>query len=145
MTSKPDTAKEHPSTWTQGGQAETSHAMTKSTNAIEHQDSPSATHQHFIYDPLGNGFLYFRSAAERDQAMDWVVQTYLDDEWSEEVEQIVAGEVTHSCQSVGVQNRPRAELLDKNNCDSEGNHWGSFAFRCNYELLPLAPKSSMSA
>lgn len=145
MTSKPDTAKEQPNTWTQGGQAKSSDVMTMNTKAIEHQDSPSATHRHFIYDPLGNGFLYFRSAAERDQAMDWVVQTYLDDEWSEEVEQIVAGEVSHSCQSVGRENRPSAELLDKNNCDPEGNHWGNFEFRCNYELLPLTPESAMSA
>lgn len=99
--------------------------------------SPSATHRFFIYDPQGNGFCYFATAEARDAAKNNVIQAYLDDDWDEDVEQVVAGELTHTCKKVGIEHRPGAALIDDTGHDAEGTYWGDWAYRCNYDLLPL--------
>jgi hypothetical protein len=104
--------------------------------ALESSDTPSAQFRFFIYDPEGNGFSYWQSPEARDEAKDNIIQAYLDDGWDDTVEQIVAGEVTHTCQKIDVQ--PRPDVLDDKGNDSEGNYWDeSWAYRCNYDLLPL--------
>jgi hypothetical protein len=111
------------------------------TARIERSSTPSAEYRFFIFDALDGEFVYFRSPEDRDAAREDIIQLYLDDGWSEEVEQVVAGEVTHTCEKVGVVHRPEAVELDAEGCDSEGTYWGEdYTYRCNYDLLPLVPE-----
>lgn len=75
------------------------------TSTPKSSDTPSQEYRFFIYDPAGWGFKYYRSAADRDACSDAIIQAYLDDGWDEEVENVVAGEVTHTCQKVNVEHR----------------------------------------
>lgn len=99
---------------------------------------PTAEFRFFIYEPDGNGFIYFKSAEDRDKASEWIINQYLDDGWSESVEQVVAGELSHTCEQINVRNKPDAADLDEDGCDGEGQHWGEFDTICNYALVPLA-------
>ena len=112
-----------------------------SSSDITHESFPDAEFRFFIYDPEGAGFMYFRSAEDRDKASDDVIQQYLDDGWDESVEQVVAGEISHTCQQTDLRQRPSDEELDDEGRDSEGTYWGVFSCICNYELLPLAGKA----
>jgi hypothetical protein len=105
-----------------------------SNSDIAHKSWPDAEFRFFIYDPEGAGFMYFRSAEDRDQASEDVIQQYLDDGWDESVEQVVAGEISHTCQQVNREERPAAEELDEEGYDGEGTYWGDFDYRCNYAL-----------
>lgn len=108
-------------------------------NTIEHSDTPSAEFRFFIFDPLGYEFVYFRTAEDRDQASDGIIQSYLDDGWNEEVERVIAGEITHTCDKVNVQDRPPEEEIDGEGYDQNGDYWAEeWSYKCNYELLPLA-------
>lgn len=100
---------------------------------------PDAEYRFFIYDPEGNGFMYFSSVTDRDIYQGRVLDGYLDDGWDDAVEQVVAGEVTHSAQQVNREERPPAEEIDENGCDGEGSYWDeSWSYRCNYKLKPIA-------
>lgn len=107
--------------------------------------APSASHRFFLYDPLGNGFLYYPSVEARDAAHQGIIQSYLDDAWNEEVEQIVAGEVTHTCEQVGREERPDASELNAEDCDRAGKYWGDWQYTCDYALFPLEPESVVDA
>lgn len=100
-------------------------------------EHPSSTHRFFIYDPDGWGFRYFDSPESRDAAKSSIIHSYLDDGWDESVEQVIAGEVTHTCQKVGVELRPPAAQLNTDKCAADGTYWGDFDHRCDYDLLPL--------
>jgi len=100
-------------------------------------DTPSSTHRFFIYDPQGWGFAYYASAEARDAAKDGIIQSYLDDGWDEEVEQVIAGEVTHTCEKVNVEQRP--EQVDEDGHAEDGTYWAEeWSYKCDYDLLPLA-------
>lgn len=109
------------------------------------EDHPSSTCRFFIYDPQGWGFKYFDSPESRNAAKDAIIQSYLDDGWDEEVEQIVAGEVTHTCEKINVELRPADDALDEEGCDGEGTYWGDHDLRCDYDLLPLAADDQSAA
>lgn len=104
---------------------------------IETNWQPSAEFRFFIYDPEGEPFTYFKSAADRDSAAADIISNYMDDGWAEEVEHVVAGELTHTCQQTNLRTRPDDEELDDEGCDGEGTYWGEFDTFCNYELVPL--------
>lgn len=106
---------------------------------------PDAEYRFFIYDPEGNGFIYFRSPEERNAHQDMVIQDYLDDGWDESVEQVVAGELTHTVGQVDRTERPPEDQIDEEGCDVEGNYWGEFSYRCGYALLPLASEEAVKA
>lgn len=76
------------------------------TARIEHSSTPDAEFRYFVYCPNDGDFTYYKSAAERDKGADMVIQRYLDDGWDEMVEQVVAGELTHTCGQVGREDRP---------------------------------------
>lgn len=96
---------------------------------------PSVGFPYFIYDPSGDGFMYFSTESERDSYAESVISEYLDEGWNEEVECVVAGKVTHSTQMVDKEERP--DNLDEDTCDTEGNYWGEFDYKCGYKLLKL--------
>lgn len=106
---------------------------------LDSSESPSADYRFFVYDPQGYGFLYFKTVDARDKASSAVIQSYLDDGWHEDVEQVVAGEVTHTCEKINVETRP--DTLDAEDCDEAGHHWGDFETRCDYDLVPLVEVS----
>lgn len=102
-------------------------------------DTPAPDRTFFIYDPEGGGFSYFKSAEARDEAKENIIQSYLDDGWDETVEQVVAGEVTHTCQKINLVPRPPEDQIDEKGCDRDGEYWEpNWDYRCEYDLLPLS-------
>jgi hypothetical protein len=111
----------------------------------EVRHSPDAEFRFFVYCPNDGDFTYYRSAEERDQGAERVIQMYLDDGWDELVKQVVAGELTHVCGQTGRVDRPAGTELDANGCDREGTHWGDWDYTCNYDLLPLPLPAAAAA
>ena len=103
--------------------------------------SPSQTHRFFLYDPLGEGFAFFKSPEEREAAAKRIIPEYVDPDfgtWDEDVEEMFAGEVTHIVQQADSIDRPARDQLDKFNYDESGEHWPpEWDYKCNYELKPV--------
>ncbi len=100
--------------------------------------NPSRECPYFVCDPGGDGFSYFPTEDERDDFAESCIQAYLDDGWDEEVENVVAGVMTHFAKQVDRVDRPPQSEIDEEGFDGEGNDWGNdFTFLCRYELLPL--------
>jgi hypothetical protein len=107
-------------------------------------DTPSSTHRFFIYDPQGWGFVYYASAEARAAAKDGIIQSYLVDGWDEDVQQIIAGEVTRACEKINVEHRP--EQVDEEGNDEQGNYWAEeWSYKCDYDLLPLGQAEAVAA
>lgn len=99
---------------------------------------PDADHRFFIFCPQDTQFYYFATAAERDQYNDTVIRSYLDDGWDEQVEGVVAGELTHVCQQIDRLERPPADQIDDEGHDLEGRYWDPcWSHHCDYALQPL--------
>lgn len=98
---------------------------------------PHSEYRFWLYDPQGDGMAYYRTQEARDEAAKRAIDAYMDDGWDEEVEYVVAGEVTHSAQCLNKRNRP--DDLDESGCDGEGTYWGEFKWIGSYKLEPLTP------
>jgi hypothetical protein len=99
---------------------------------------PAQDRPYFVHDPEGEGFSFFANEKERDEFADHCIQAYLDDGWDEEVENVVAGVITHVATQTGRLNRPPEEEINLDGEDGEGNDWShGFDSVCNYKLLPL--------
>lgn len=98
----------------------------------------SPNRPYFVYDPDGDGFIYYATEEERDDAAKAVIEVYLQDKWDEQVTNIVAGKLTHTAKQTDVQHKPPADELDEDGIDGEGESWDGIDYRCNYELLPLS-------
>ena len=120
-------------------------STTTENAAIERNWRPSAEHRYFIYDPDGEGFIYYRSAEDRDADSQNIIRAYLDDGWDEAVENVVAGEISHTCEKVNVRHRPPEDEIDGEGCDGEGTYWGEFDYMCNYELVAANGAPSKAA
>jgi len=106
------------------------------SSAIETRSEPTAEFRFFLYDPEGDGFIYYKTAADRDAASKEIIGQYLDDCWAEEVEQIIAGEITHTCASINL--KQRTDNLDDEGCDEDGMWWDSdWEYACDYGLVKL--------
>jgi len=93
---------------------------------------------YFIHDPEGDGFTYYATEEERDEAAKDIIQEYLDDGWNEEVESVTAGKITHQATQVNVVKRPHDDELDEDGFDKDGQYWDSeYDYTCGYELRPL--------
>ena len=108
----------------------------------DYKTSPTPKYRFFLFDPEPEwvGLMYFKSEAERDAAAKDAINAYkdLDNGWSEEVEGLCMGEVTHVCTQTNVVNRPLAESLNSDGYDEDGEYWGpDIELRCGYEMLPL--------
>ena len=109
---------------------------------LEKQYSPHPEFRFWLYDPEGDGMVYYRSAEDRDADAEEAISGYLDDGyWSEEVENVCVGEVTHIASEVNRVNRPDDDQIDEDGCDESGRYWNQdIDYICNYELLPI-PKT----
>lgn len=58
---------------------------------------PDKDHRFWLYSPEGDGFLFFRYEADRDEYAEREIREYLDSDnaWYEEVMGVMAGVVTH--------------------------------------------------
>lgn len=103
---------------------------------------PTPEFRFFIYDPQGYDFIYFRSPEDRATAIPTIIASYrADDGWDDEVENVVAGEITHTCEKTDLQLRP--DQVDEDGLDEEGNYWAeSWAYRCDYDLFELLPQQA---
>ena len=102
-----------------------------------HRWEPSKNRPYFVYDPEGDGFSYFATEVERDVYASDCIQHYLDDCWSEEVVNVVAGVLTHTTAKCDVVKRPPDSELNEDGEDEDGYHWSDYEERCNYKLTPL--------
>lgn len=106
------------------------------TPTIRYTPSPERTF--WCYSPEGDGLTFWATAQERDDYAKEEIRTYLDDnEWSEEVEGVIAGQVTHIATAVDIQ-RPVGELDEDGYDEDDQGPWeDSDQIRCNYALMPL--------
>lgn len=81
--------------------------------------------------------LFFETEEEARAVAQKSVDLSLDEFWSEDVDRICYGRVTHAATQVNRSDRP--ESLDEEGYDEDGEYWpADCEFKCNYELLPLA-------
>ena len=72
---------------------------------------------------------------ERDKRFESIKDSYLEDVWDEEVENILAGEVTHTTTQI---NRVEKPELNEDGEDKDGTLWpAEWDYMCNYALIPL--------
>jgi hypothetical protein len=108
--------------------------------AKDYKTHPHSEYPFWLFDPEWEGMMFFRTEEDRDAAAEDAIAGYLDEGWSEEVEQVCCGVVTHSAQCIDKDMRPDNAPLDQD-CDCEdGSHWPSdMAWRGNYTMEPLTP------
>lgn len=110
---------------------------------IDSKHYPTPEYRFFLHDPEGDGMRYFKSSEDRDTYAAATIQAYLDDCWSEEVVQVVAGEITHHVVAKNVKLRPKREDFESDEAHEHalsdlgfsGNDWD---YTCNYELAPIS-------
>ena len=89
----------------------------------------------FAYCP-DNGFEFFATRAEAEEAAQPLIEAWLDYEWGEEVEGVFVGRAFMVSTQVDRKDRP--DDLDEEDCDGEGEYWpNDIAYMCNYKLMPV--------
>lgn len=104
---------------------------------------PDIEHRFFLYDPEGNGLMYFKTAEERDAYSTDVIRSCLDEYWSESVSHIIAGEVTHHTVRCNVELPPRRSEFDSDEEYEDAiEEFGDsdVHYKCDYKLAPLDVK-----
>ncbi len=97
---------------------------------------PHPEYRFWLYDPEGDGMTYYRTREARDDAGEQAIAAYLDESWADEVEGVVAGEVTHFAQCLDKKMRP--DDLDDEMCDDEGAYWPhDWQWMGNYTLAAI--------
>jgi len=110
-------------------------------SSIKPQLQPSAKHPYFVYDSLGDGFMYFSSESARNDHAKFVISGYLNDGWDEEVTNVVAGELTHTTLMTNKVERP--DIIDEDDYDQDGTYWDPcWAYMCDYKLVKLGPQAA---
>ena len=99
--------------------------------------TPSPEYRFWLYSPEGDGLTFWQTAEERDAYAVREINSYLDDSvWFEEVENIIAGVVTHTTQAINIQHPVGA--LDGDGYDEEGDYWEDpDDTKCDYALVSL--------
>ncbi|NGY04736.1 hypothetical protein [Solimonas terrae] len=96
---------------------------------------PSHEYRYWLYDPEGDGMIYYRTQDARDDAAEKAIAAYLDEGWADEVENVSAGEVTHFAQCLDKIQRP--DELDEEGCDGEGTYWSGYQWMGNYTMAAI--------
>jgi hypothetical protein len=116
---------------------------------------PSAQNRFFYTDPSGDGSRFFSTETERDAAMKEAIAAWCDEGWSEEVDQIFSGVVTHTVEKCDVQTKPQPcaahpdHDYGDNDCeaciawDEFPNH--EFDEVCNYKPVALLAPAQVQA
>jgi len=111
-------------------------------STIKPQSHPSAEYPYFVFDSLGDGFMYFSSESARNDHAEFVISGYMNDGWDEEVTNVVAGELTHTTLMTNKVERP--DIIDEDGYDQDEYYWDPcWAYRCDYELLPFEEPPTM--
>lgn len=112
-----------------------------SKEKIASRNSANKEFRFFVHDP-NDGTTFYRSVEDRDKAAQEAIDMYLDEGWSEGVDDIIAGEVTHHTVARNVEKRPIREDFDSDEgfivADEEFDLPSEFTYKCNYELAPLS-------
>jgi hypothetical protein len=89
------------------------------------EKKPSKECRFFLYDPEGEGMMYFRTKEMRDTWAETRLGDYsdADDGWNDEVEFMSRGEVIEFPQVLNKKCRPPAHEIDEHQCDREGIGW----------------------
>ena len=98
---------------------------------------PSADRPYWLYDPEGDGMVYYRTQDVRDAAARAAILRYVTDGdgWEEDVEFVAAGMLTHFAQCLDKEHRP--DELDDDGCDGDGMYWAEdVEWRGDYTLEP---------
>ena len=98
----------------------------------------SAEYRFFLFDPEGDGLIFFKDETERESYAKTSIDEYNggDEGWSEDVEFLCAGTVTHIVTKTNAKKRP--DELDEDGCAEDGTWWDeAWEETCNYELLPV--------
>ena len=99
--------------------------------------TPDKNHIPGLCDPEGEGYIFYETEKERDDAAKEAIQSYLDDTLFDEVEGVFVFTVMATATQVNVK-RPEGELDDEG-YDENGDYWEvDVDFSCNYALKPLA-------
>ncbi|MCJ8337610.1 MAG: hypothetical protein MJK10_03985 [Pseudomonadales bacterium] len=111
------------------------------SNTAKPQFSATPECPYFVYGDSGEGFVYFNNEAERDAYAKVLVDGYYADGWDENVEDVVAGKLTHTTQAINRVERPGN--IDEEGYDEQGTHWEPhWSYMCSYELLSLSNKEA---
>jgi hypothetical protein len=109
---------------------------------LKYKTHPHNDYPYWLFDPCWEGMMFFRTEADRDAAAEEAIAGHLDEHWSEEIEHVCCGVVTHFAQCLDKTERP--EDLDEENCDGEGSYWpDDMGWRGNYKMEPLTPNAGI--
>lgn len=101
------------------------------------KDNPDSEYKYFIFDPLGDGFIYYKSEKDRDKDAQDTIDSYLDETWYEEVERVCVGEVTGISTQYSREDRPKD--LDNEGYAKNGDYWpDNIDYKCSYCIEPIA-------
>ena len=104
---------------------------------VEYKLSPSKEFPWFTTDPMADT-RYYKSEDDMLYDQRSIIGEYCDDGWSEEVEQIKSGKITHVCSQCDKKERPSESELDEDGYDVDGIKWGrGFDFYCDYKLVEI--------
>lgn len=89
---------------------------------MDYKRFPHQDYRFWLYDPEGEGLMFFRDVIERDEAAVNAVEGYRSlDGWDEEVENVCCGTLTHVTRMLDRQDRP--DDLDEDGIDGDGVYW----------------------
>lgn len=92
---------------------------------------PDKEHRYFLYDPEGDGTLFFRTPEERDDHAKKTIREYCDphEGWHEDVRTVCGGYVSHIATETDHEDRPE----DPEQAEEDG--WPQDCdYRCNYKF-----------
>ncbi len=115
------------------------------TDTDKYHYSPSADHPWFASDPSDGDIVYFATEQEAIDCAKRMIDSHNQDGWSEEVDQIIVGKVTHYTAMVNLVKRPKREDFFSDEdfqdaCDEYPDM--DYDYCCNYEPLPLSEKGA---
>ena len=98
---------------------------------------PSPNRLYFYYAP-GGDINYYATEKERDAAAADAIDNQCDEFWTEEVDQIIAGKITHTTHQINRIERPPESEIDDEGYDKNGECWHpEWQYQCEYKLLPI--------
>ena len=106
------------------------------TDSTEPKFSPDAEHSYFLAEPQ-EPLMYFATAAERDEYAKRLIEKYRCDTWDPDVDNIVAGVVTHKATKHNFT-YPVGDVEDDGyDQNSQGPFEEQDSYLCDYELQPI--------